>query len=85
MTGSVHSLRAATAHVRAEVEAPYAIIACQSAQLAALHTSAEVLRHVLHHLKLVARLKAGSLPTLHLWGGNYLGHVLWQHLLAAGW
>ena len=65
MNGSVQSLRAVMARVRGEVEAPYAIISRQSAQLAALHASADLLRHVLHHLKLVARLKAGRALVLH--------------------
>ncbi|EIE21637.1 hypothetical protein COCSUDRAFT_30131 [Coccomyxa subellipsoidea C-169] len=55
---SVDSLQAAMRRVRAEVMQPYASIRLQTSQLHNLHTTADVLRHVLHRLKLVARLKA---------------------------
>ena len=54
---SVDSLQAAMRRVRAEVMGPYAAITAQTAQLTNLQATGDLLRHVLHHLKLVARLK----------------------------
>ena len=50
MDQAVRSLRAVMARIRLEVEAPYAAISRQSAQLANPHATADLLRHVLHHL-----------------------------------
>lgn len=60
MSLSVDSLQALMARMRTEVEAPYAAISAQSAQLANLHATADLLRHVLHRLKLVVRLKVST-------------------------
>lgn len=56
------SLQAAMRRVRAEVMQPYTSIRMQTSQLHNLHTTADTLRHVLHRLKLVSRLKV-SPPT----------------------
>lgn len=58
---SVDSLQAAMRRVRAEVMQPYSSIRLQTSQLHNLHTTADVLRHVLHRLKLVSRLKVRPL------------------------
>ncbi|CAL8469379.1 g8920 [Coccomyxa elongata] len=55
---SVDSLQAAMRRVRAEVMQPYTSIRMQTSQLHNLHTTADTLRHVLHRLKLLSRLKA---------------------------
>jgi hypothetical protein len=62
---SVDSLQAAMRRVRAEVMQPYASIRMQTSQLHNLHTTADVLRHVLHRLKLVARLKVSPPDPFH--------------------
>jgi hypothetical protein len=66
VTASVESLQALMGRVHSEVAAPYAAITAQSAQLGNLLATAELLRHVLHRLKLVARLKVLPPPAAPL-------------------
>lgn len=67
VVGSVESLQQAVRRIRAEVVGPYEQIKSRSTQLRNLHTTIELLRHVIHHLKLTHKLRlqmavpAGSL------------------------
>ena len=54
---SVESLHAAMQRVRSEVLQPYGTIRMQTTQMSNLHRTTDMLRHVLHRLKLVAKLK----------------------------
>jgi hypothetical protein len=49
--------------VRAEVLQPYGTIRMQTTQMSNLHRTTDMLRHVLHRLKLVAKLKV-AIPQL---------------------
>ncbi|MEW5299136.1 MAG: hypothetical protein WDW36_002180 [Sanguina aurantia] len=67
VVGSVESLQQAVRRIRAEVVGPYEQIKSRSTQLRNLHATIELLRHVIHHLKLTHKLRqqmaapAGSL------------------------
>lgn len=67
VVGSVQSLQQAVRRIRAEVVGPYEQIKSRSTQLRNLHATIELLRHVIHHLKLTHKLRqqmaapAGSL------------------------
>lgn len=54
---SVRSLQSVAARVRAEVVEPYDALSAKTAQLANLQATVDLLRHVIHRLKLVARLR----------------------------
>ena len=54
------SLHAAMQRVRVEVLQPHATIRTQTTQMGNLHRTTDMLRHVLHRLKLVAKLKVPS-------------------------
>lgn len=58
ITLSVRSLQMVAARVRAEVAEPYAQIAARTQQLANLQASVDLLRHAIHRLKLVQKLRA---------------------------
>lgn len=68
---SVDSLQAAMRRVRAEVMGPYTAITSQTAQLINLQAAGDLLRHVLHHLKLVARLKVNT-ATIAVFGRQFV-------------
>ncbi len=57
MNLSVDSLHAAMQRVRSEVLQPYGTIRMQTTQMSNLHRTTDMLRHVLHRLKLIAKLK----------------------------
>lgn len=67
VVASVESLQQAVRRIRAEVVGPYEQIKSRSTQLRNLHATIELLRHVIHHLKLTHKLRqqmaapAGSL------------------------
>jgi len=54
---SVRSLQMVAARVRAEVAEPYAQIATRTRQLRNLQATVDLLRHVIHRLKLVQKLR----------------------------
>ena len=54
---AVESLAAALARVRGEVGGPHAALRTQTAQLANLHGALDLLRHLIHRRKLVAKLR----------------------------
>lgn len=58
ITLSVRSLQSVAARVRAEVAEPYRQIAAKSVQLRNLQRTVDLLRHVIHRLKLVQKLRA---------------------------
>lgn len=68
MALSVESLHGAMQRVRAEVLQPYATIRTQTAQMGNLHATTDMLRHVLHRLKLIAKLKVTPCPCMPLHG-----------------
>jgi hypothetical protein len=51
--------------VLADVMQPYSSIRQQTSQLHNLHTTADMLRHVLHRLKLVSKLKVCAPVACH--------------------
>eukprot|EP00887_Chlorella_sp_A99_P006562 scaffold3.g6562.t1 len=55
---SVRSLQSVAARVRAEIAEPYSALSAKSRQLANLQATVDLLRHVIHRLKLVQRLRA---------------------------
>lgn len=55
---SVRSLQMVAARVRAEVAEPYAQIAERTRQLRNLQATVDLLRHIIHRLKLVQKLRA---------------------------
>ncbi|KAL4458763.1 hypothetical protein ABPG75_013628 [Micractinium tetrahymenae] len=55
---SVRSLRMVAARVRADIAEPYAQIAARTRQLRNLQATVDLLRHVIHRLKLVQKLRA---------------------------
>ena len=57
MSLSVDSLQAAMQRVRSEVLQPYSTIRMQTSQISNLHRTTDMLRHILHRLKLIAKLK----------------------------
>ena len=61
---AVESLTAALRRVRGEVAAPHAALRGQAAQLRNLHATLDLLRHLLHRLKLVAKLRVRARPRL---------------------
>ena len=68
MNLSVESLHAAMQRVRSEVLQPYGTIRMQTTQMSNLHRTTDMLRHVLHRLKLIAKLKVQLLQ----WHANFL-------------
>lgn len=60
---SVRSLQMVAARVRAEVAEPYQQIATRTRQLKNLQATVDLLRHVIHRLKLVAKLRAQMAAT----------------------
>ncbi len=54
---AVESLATALRRVRSEVGAPHAALRTQTAQLCNLHSTLDLLRHLIHRLKLVAKLR----------------------------
>ncbi len=54
------SLHAAMQRVRSEVLQPYSAIRMQTSQMSNLHRTTDMLRHVLHRLKLIGKLKVGT-------------------------
>lgn len=66
MNLSVDTLHAAMQRVRSEVLQPYGTIRMQTTQMSNLHRTTDMLRHVLHRLKLIAKLKVRTgVATLH--------------------
>jgi hypothetical protein len=59
---AVESLTAALRRVRGEVAAPHAALRAQALQLRNLHATLDLLRHLLHRLKLVAKLRVRARP-----------------------
>ena len=57
---SVDSLQAAMQRVLTDVMQPYNSIRQQTSQMQNLHATADILRHVLHRLKLISKLKVGA-------------------------
>lgn len=55
---SVDSLQSAVRRIRAEIAAPYEHIKARAAQLSNLHATVETLRHLIHRMKLVQKLRA---------------------------
>ena len=55
---SVESLQAAVRRIRAEVAGPYEQIKHRTAQLRNIHGTVDLLRHVIHRLKLAQKLRA---------------------------
>ena len=53
----MESLAAALRRVRGEVGGPHAALRTQTVQLANLHGALDLLRHLIHRLKLVAKLR----------------------------
>ena len=64
---AVESLAAALRRVRSEVGGPHAALRMQTAQLANLHCTLDLLRHLIHRLKLVAKLRVCA-HACQLWG-----------------
>ncbi len=65
---AVESLTAALRRVRGEVAAPHAALRAQALQLRNLHATLDLLRHLLHRLKLVAKLRVRARPAAALRG-----------------
>lgn len=53
----MESLAAALRRVRGEVGGPHTALRTQTVQLANLHSALDLLRHLIHRLKLVAKLR----------------------------
>ena len=88
---SVRSLQMVAARVRAEVTEPYQQIAARTQQLANLQATVDLLRHTIHRLKLVQRLRQqmGAAEGAGAWSagggsasGRGLAGMLWE-LVAA--
>ena len=55
---SVDSLQSAVRRIRAEIAGPYDLVRTKTRQLHNLHGSVEMLRHLIHRLKLAQKLRA---------------------------
>ena len=80
---SVRSLQMVAARVRGEVAEPYQQIATRTQQLKNLQATVDLLRHVIHRLKLVQKLRqqmtaadsAGAAPAAGRGVGRDTGHI----------
>ena len=54
---SVGSLQSSVNRIRAEIEGPYIQIQTKTRQLSNIHSTVELLRHLIHRLKLVQKLR----------------------------